>query len=324
MTYWVTLALMRGLTTRRKNELYSKCFVHTPKISITELFDNPAVWAELNLSPEEQQLFSNAREELSANAFMVEDLINQGYAIIPIDSPDYPPSLKRNLKMVAPSVLFTKGNLSLLQEPAVAVVGSRNAEPVSLQFADNVTHKAILEGKVVVSGFAKGVDREALEATLRHDGKGIIVLPQGITTFNSGFRQYYREIGQGKILVISAFAPNAGWSTGLAMARNPIIYGLAQEIYAAQSDSKGGTWSGVTEGIRNGRKVYVRQPQPGEKNANLLLIDKGAVPVDINGEILPRIVETSLFDMVSEPRPEYKTSPVQSNPSSPTLPLDLE
>jgi predicted Rossmann fold nucleotide-binding protein DprA/Smf involved in DNA uptake len=84
-------------------------------------------------------------------------------------------------------------------------------------------------------------------------------------------------------LVLSTFHPKAVWSAGLAMARNPIIYGLADEIFVAESSEKGGTWSGVMDGLRKGRKIYVRKPEPNEKNANILLIQKGAIGVDYNG-----------------------------------------
>ena len=69
----------------------------------------------------------------------------------------------------------------------------------------------------------------------------------------------------------------------LAMARNPIIYGLASEIYVAESSEKGGTWSGVIDGLRKGRKIYVRIPSETETNANNILIKKGAIPVNNKG-----------------------------------------
>ncbi len=49
------------------------------------------------------------------------------------------------------------------------------------------------------------------------------------------------------------------------MARNPIIYGLAGEIYVAESLEKGGTWRGVIDRLRKGRKIYLRKPDPTEK-----------------------------------------------------------
>ena len=94
------------------------------------------------------------------------------------------------------------------------------------------------------------------------------------------------HIVQGHVLVMSSFAPKAPWSKEFAMARNSIIYGMASHIYVAQSDDKGGTWSGVMDGLRKNRAIYVRWPEAGEKNANVQLIHKGAAAVDINGNII--------------------------------------
>ena len=122
------------------------------------------------------------------------------------------------------------------------------------------------------------------------------MLPQGITTFTSGYRQFYQQIYQGQVTVVSTFHPKAPWSKELAMARNSIIYGLALEIYAAESDSKGGTWSGVIEGLKKGQKIYIRKPNPDETNANLQLIQKGGIGVDINGNVISNIPESSSID----------------------------
>lgn len=272
--------------TRRKNEIYVKCYNHTPKISIVQLFENPSWWIEFGLSSDEKTLFSEARDQLANNAFLVEELLAQGYGIIPIDSIDYPKTLKSNLKYGAPCVIFTKGNIQLLKKDAVAIVGSRKADELSLLFTKNVSCEQVANNRVIVSGFAKGVDRHALDSAIEMNGESIIVLPQGITTFGSGFKQYYRQIIQGKVLVISTFHPKSPWSKEHAMARNPIIYGMANEIYVAQSDKKGGTWSGAIDGLNKGREIFVRKPQIGEINANMLLIQQGAKAVDMNGVVV--------------------------------------
>ena len=286
LTYWVTLALMPKIWTRRKNEIYVKCFEHNPQISIIDLFENRLCWDELLLTNEEKKLFSAAYEQLPNNSFMVEDMLSQGYDILPIHCDEYPRILKKNLGKAAPTVIFTKGNKALLNESSIAIVGSRNADKISLQFTDNVAKRVSSSNSVIVSGFAKGVDRQALDSTLEVDGKSIIVLPQGIMTFASGFKQYYKHIIQGRVLVMSSFAPKAPWSKEFAMARNPIIYGMASHIYVAQSDDKGGTWSGAINGLRKNRAIYVRWPEAGEKNANVQLIQKGAMAVDIHGNII--------------------------------------
>lgn len=286
LTYWVTLALITKMWTKRKNEIYVNCFKHNPQISIIELFEDSSTWEEVGLNEIEKVQFEESRMQLANNSFLVDELMAQGYDILPITHEDYPKLLKENLKFNAPTVIYTKGNKSLLQEPSIAIVGSRSADVMSLSFTDNIAKSATKNNKVVVSGFAKGVDRQALDSAVGTNGKSIIVLPQGIMTFGSGFKQYFKHIVQGRVLVMSSFAPKAPWSVEFAMARNPIIYGIASEIFVAQSEEKGGTWSGVIDGLRKKRLIYVRYPEKNEKNANLLLIQNGASAVDISGNIL--------------------------------------
>ncbi|MCP4361918.1 MAG: DNA-processing protein DprA, partial [Chloroflexi bacterium] len=197
----------------------------------------------------------------------------------------YSNTLKKNLKMqYAPPLLYVKGNTQLLNELSVAIVGSRKASETALRFTQNIARQCSKNYEVIVSGFAKGVDKTALDAALEVHGQSIIVLPQGVLTFASGFRKYYTHIVEGNLLVLSAYHPKAPWSIGLAMGRNVYIYGLAEKIYVAESDSKGGTWAGVVDGLRKQRKIYVRQAEPDEKNANVLLIEQGAIPVNMDGD----------------------------------------
>lgn len=284
-TYWITLAHLPKWGYGKINSLIVK-FFHNEKITIEDFFNLPeTIWSnKYELGMQEIADLQKAKSELPNNAFFAENLLSQGYELIPITSPEYSKTLKQNLKASnSPSLLYVKGNKQILHEKSIAIVGSRAAEANSLEFTDNIAKNASKEFKVVVSGFAKGVDKQALDSALKYNGQSIIVLPQGITTFNSGFKTYYKEIVDGNVLVLSTFHPKAGWSAGLAMARNPIIYGLADEIYVAESSAKGGTWSGVIDGLRKGRKIFVRKPEPNEKNANFLLIQKGAIAVDYDG-----------------------------------------
>lgn len=280
LTYWVALAHTPKMWTARKNEIIAYCFQREK--TIVDFFSSDQ-FLGMSLTPQEAVLLQQTKSELANYAFMVEELLDQGFDIIPVTSQEYSPTLKSNLKYSSPIVLYTKGNKQILHEKSIAIVGSRNANENSLKFTDNIAKKASMEYKVVVSGFAKGVDKQALDSALAYKGQSIIVLPQGITTFSSGIKKYYKQIVGGDVLVLSTFHPKLPWGVDLAMARNSIIYGLASEIYAAQSDDKGGTWSGVTEGLKKGRKVYVRVPEKKEKCANKILISMGAAPVDIEG-----------------------------------------
>jgi predicted Rossmann fold nucleotide-binding protein DprA/Smf involved in DNA uptake len=303
LTYWLALAHVPKIKTKKKNEIIVQLFEHGK--SVIDFFESECeAWKDkYQLNNSEVEQFLEAKKELSNYAFMVEDLLEQGYNIIPITSQDYSPTLKKNLgKTYAPPVIYTKGNRQILKEKSVAIVGSRKANDNSLEFTDNVAKNASKEYKVVVSGFAKGVDKQALDSALKYKGQSIIVLPQGIATFQSGFKKYYKQIINGDVLVLSSFYPKAAWSVQLAMARNPIIYGLASEIYVAESSEKGGTWSGVMDGLRKGRMIYVRKPNSQEKNANNILIAKGGKAVDILGNLISYELQDNLKSVVYEPK----------------------
>jgi len=286
--YWIALAHLPRWRTERINQLLI-VILHRRQITLQEFFAlSPDNWQkDFALTATEAVKMNETKAELPNYAFLAEELLAQGFQIIPINAPEYSPMLKKNLQIKhAPPVLYVKGNIKQLHEPTVAVVGSREASERALQFADAIAKKCAAEFRVVVSGFAKGVDKQALDSSLKYGGHSIIVLPQGIMTFGSGFKKYYPQIVEGDVLVLSTFFPKAGWDAGLAMARNVYIYGLAEEIYVAESNETGGTWTGVMDGLKKGRTIYVRRPESDEKNANQLLIAKGAMAVDAEGNVL--------------------------------------
>jgi len=295
--YWIALAHLPKWKNERVNKLIIE-ILHNRKLTLEDFFNYPIdKLIDFGLNEKEISDIKKSKEDLPNISFLTEDLISQGFDILTINSDDYSKTLKNNLKVkYSPPLLYVKGNKGILKEQSVAIVGSRNAEDISLEFTDNIAKIASEKFKVVVSGFAKGVDKQALDSAIKFNGQSIIVLPQGILTYSSGIKKYYKQITDENVLILSIFHPKAVWKVGLAMARNPIIYGLADEIYVAQSSDKGGTWSGVLDGLRKGRKIYVRKPELNELNANSLLIEKGGIPVDMKGETL---IKESI---VSEPK----------------------
>ena len=84
-------------------------------------------------------LLEQAKKELPNLAFVTEDLLAQGYEVITLNSPDYSKTLKNNLKIKdSPTILYVKGNKQMMQETSIAIVGSRDADQVSLDFTDNL------------------------------------------------------------------------------------------------------------------------------------------------------------------------------------------
>lgn len=287
--FWIALAHLPDWRSERINGLIVQ-ILDERRLSFFEFFElDPEDWTHFfGLNSKECADLVEAKANLASLALLAEDLMKQGFDTVPVRSREYSKLLKKNLKRKhCPTLLYTKGNKRLLHESTVAVVGSEKACEAALQFAEAVARKCSRERRVVVSGFAKGVSQTALDAALKYQGRSIIVLSQGIKTFTVGFKEYQAQLIDGDILIVSTFFPKIAQGPDLAMARMRSIYGLSEEIYVAEASTQGGvTWLGAMEGLRNGRKVYVRKPRAGEENVNDLLIAKGAIPVDEEGNLL--------------------------------------
>ncbi|MDI6783198.1 MAG: DNA-processing protein DprA [bacterium] len=301
------MALAQLFSGIKLNKLFVR-ILEEYQITVVAFFQlDASAWrSQYQLAEDDIVKLQQTKAELPNYSFLAEDYFAQGYEIVLLNSPEYSPTLHKNLANKGlPIILYIKGNKQLLQMDSIAIVGSRNPSEQALQFTDNITKRAAKDGKVVISGYAKGIDRQALDSTINNQGKSIIVLPQGIMTFGAGFKQYYKQIIAGDILVLSTFYPKAPWDKAFAMQRNAIIYGLAKEIYVAEANETGGTWSGVMDGLRKGRhnEIYVRKSDSAEKNANLILIEQyGARPVNINGEVLEVLesLEMKIMKVIKE------------------------
>ncbi len=79
----------------------------------------------------------------------------------------------------APPVLWYRGTLECLNQPVVAIVGSRAASAVALETARRLATDLASRGITVVSGLARGVDSAAHRGAL-DTGKTIAVLGSGV------------------------------------------------------------------------------------------------------------------------------------------------
>ncbi|MBB3657596.1 DNA processing protein [Rhizobium sp. BK650] len=87
-----------------------------------------------------------------------------GARFVGIGEPDYPQALRQIDG--APPLLTVKGNLSVLNRPAVGIVGSRNASISGSKFAAMIARDCGRAGYAVVSGLARGIDTAAHRASL--------------------------------------------------------------------------------------------------------------------------------------------------------------
>lgn len=156
-------------------------------------------------------------------------------------SQGYPQVLKSCLGAEAPGCLWAKGDLKLLEEPKVALVGSRDIREQNLRFAREVGIQAARQGFVLVSGNARGADRAAQEACLRAGGQVISVVAD----------QLAKQPACGRVLYLSEDHYDGAFSAVRALSRNRVIHALGECVFVAQCGYQtGGTWDGTVKDLR--------------------------------------------------------------------------
>lgn len=196
---------------------------------------------------------------------------------------DYPQRLEARLKARRPPILFGCGPRGLPGKGGVAIVGSRDADESALSFAQRLGGIAAQEGRVVVSGGARGVDRRAMQGALKSGGEVVGVLGDGL--LRAATSPSNRDhILSGSLTLVSPYNPEARFTAGRAMGRNSLIYCLADAaVVVSSAYGKGGTWSGAMQCLRGGWvPVWVRDgASVGQGNAELLKKGARSLPEDV-------------------------------------------
>lgn len=180
----------------------------------------------------------------------VEHWANRSISVVGRADSAYPRRFKQRLRNAAPPLLYACGNLELLSAPALAVVGSRNTPEPLLQQAEAVGALAAAAGVVLASGAAKGVDETAMLGSLAAGGCAIGVVADSLEKVSA--RPIWRQsLLEGRLLLLSSDAPSARFQVWRAMARNKLIYALANAaLVVSSAKGEGGTWAGATEQLQ--------------------------------------------------------------------------
>ena len=158
-------------------------------------------------------------------------------------SEEYPVILRKRLGLKAPGVLWVRGDAGLLEETAIALVGSRELREENRRFAEEAGRQASRQGLVLVSGNARGADKAAQQACLEAGGSVISIVADEL----SGHEP------EEKVLYISENSFEESFSPYRALSRNRIIHALGRTVLVAQADlRKGGTWDGTVKNLRQG------------------------------------------------------------------------
>jgi DNA processing protein len=189
----------------------------------------------------------------------------------------------------APPLLIAKGDLTLLDKPAVAIVGARNASAAACRFARSLAHDLGTESLVVVSGLARGIDSAAHDGALESGTIGVIA--GGIDVFyppeNEGRQNALFERG----LVLAEMPPGTEPRARHFPYRNRIIAGLARGTIVVEAAPRSGSLITARLAAEAGREVMAIPGSPLDPRAqgcNQLIRD-GATLVQNAGDVVEAV-----------------------------------
>jgi DNA processing protein len=140
----------------------------------------------------------------------------------------------------APPVLFARGDVARLQQPCVAIVGTRHATPAGLRIAERLAAGCADAGALVISGLARGVDAAAHTGALASRGGTCAIIGTGIDiAYPADHRALQQRIAREGLLLTES-PPGARASRGSFPERNRLIAALASVTVVVEAGHRSG------------------------------------------------------------------------------------
>ncbi|HJN77971.1 MAG TPA: DNA-processing protein DprA [Myxococcota bacterium] len=193
-----------------------------------------------------------------------------------IDQEDYPRALLDLSE--PPALLWGRGNWSLLDDPTVAVVGSRACTGYGRSVASGLGAAAARDGIVVVSGAARGIDRAAQTGALDAGGGSVGVLGAGLGARVASTARALLDRLAGQGLLLSELPPDHPPTRFTFPRRNRIIAALARATVVVEAARRSGALHTANAANRLGRPLFA-VPGPIDAPASagcLRLLAQGA------------------------------------------------
>ena len=186
-----------------------------------------------------------------------------GAELVALGETFYPPLLAQ---IDAPPPLLTvRGQVSLLRERAIAIVGSRNASAAGLKMAERLAQDLGRSGFVIVSGLARGIDGRAHMAALPRGT--IAIVAGGINKiYPPEHAALYEQLGRDGLLVSEM---PYGWEPrGRDFPRrNRIISGLCRGVVVVEAAERSGSLITARFAVEQGREVFAVPGSPLDPRA---------------------------------------------------------
>ncbi len=153
-------------------------------------------------------------------------------------------------------MLCAKGNLALLNQPSIAIVGSRNASVQGEKNAEAFANGLCGYGLCIVSGLALGIDGAAHRGALSANGATIAVVGTGLDiVFPAKHRDLAHHIVE-RGLIISEFALSTPSKPQNFPRRNRIISGLSLGCLVVEANLQSGSQITARLAAEQGREVF--------------------------------------------------------------------
>ena len=193
-------------------------------------------------------------DALAAAARQISHWASQGWRLTTILDAGYPARLREIHQ--APPVLFTRGTL-IADDPAVCVVGSRQATRRGLEVAGGIARDFAARGITVVAGLARGIDTAAHQATLDAGGRTVAVVATGISrVYPPESHRLHEEIAA-RGLLMSQFWPDAPPQRHTFLMRNATMSGYALATVVVEAGEKSGARVQARLAVEHGRPVIL-------------------------------------------------------------------
>jgi DNA processing protein len=176
--------------------------------------------------------------------------------LIAINSAHYPELLKQISD--PPPLLYVRGNMALLNQPQLGMVGSRNTSRQGRDNAFRFAREFALAGFTITSGLAIGIDSECHQGALAAEGKTIGVLATGVDkVYPVRNRSLFDTMVAGdKSAVISEFPLGTQPLRHLFPMRNRIISGMSLGVLVVEAALKSGSLITARCAMEQGREVF--------------------------------------------------------------------
>ena len=186
-----------------------------------------------------------------------------GMHLVALGENGYPPALAQ--VDAAPPLIYVKGRLELAEMPIVAIVGARNGSAVGQKFTRQIANALGLEGFVVASGLARGIDTAAHTASLEHGT--IAVVAGGIDVVyppeNGTLQSTIGEQG----LLISERPPGLAPRGKDFPRRNRLISGISLGVLVVEAAQRSGSLITARLAGEQGREVFAVPGSPLDPRA---------------------------------------------------------